>query len=237
MALDFTYIVFYKPYDVLAQFTKERYEHVTLSNYLHIETDIYPVGRLDKDSEGLLILTNDKFLNQALLHPSSKKEKTYFVQVDGDIQPKDVELLSKGLNINIDGKIYHTLPCLAKKLKKEPILPERNPPIRVRKLIPTSWIMITLEEGKNRQIRRMCAKINYPVLRLVRVQMGEIKLGSLLPGQNRRLKQEEMYQLLNINMTAIKKDKAAQKKALKQEKKPSTPTFLQKKQVTKKRKK
>lgn len=201
---DHSYYIFYKPYDVLNQFTKERPEHVTLGDYLRVEKDVYPVGRLDKDSEGMLILTNDKQLNEKLLSPVYKHSRTYFVQVDDDITLKAVERVAEGVEIKLDSGPYFTKPCKARKLPKAPVLPERNPPIRFRKEIPTSWVKIELGEGKNRQIRKMFAAVGFPVLRLVRVQIEDIKLGDMMPGQYKSLSKEEIYKLLHIDPNAKK---------------------------------
>jgi 23S rRNA pseudouridine2457 synthase len=207
LAPEFRYYMFYKPYDVLNQFTKERPEHRTLADYLKVEKDVYPVGRLDKDSEGLVLLTNNARLNALLLSPAQKHNRTYLVQVDGDITPQAVAALQKGVEIKLDSGPYKTLPCSVKKLSKAPALPERNPPIRYRKLIPTSWIKIELKEGKNRQIRKMLAKVGFPVLRLVRVQIEELKLGTLPPGQYQSLDETSVLTLLKISAEALNKPK------------------------------
>ncbi|MGN6477483.1 MAG: pseudouridine synthase, partial [Flavipsychrobacter sp.] len=145
------YYIFYKPYEVLSQFSPEG-DKKTLAHYLsHLAKDIYPVGRLDYDSEGLLLLTNDKSLTHQLLEPSFAHQRTYYVQVEGNITDDAVTQLSKGVIININGKQHKTKPAIAKRIE-EPSLPERNPPIRYRKNIPTSWISLTLTEGKNRQV-------------------------------------------------------------------------------------
>lgn len=197
--MDFKYYVFYKPFNVLNQFTKERPEHVTLSDFLKVDSDVYPVGRLDKDSEGLLILTNDKKMNAALLHPSRGHNKTYLVQVDNEITTEAVNEMAKGVEIKLETSTYKTKPCTVKKLPKAPVLPERNPPIRVRQNIPTSWLLITISEGKNRQIRKMCAKVGFPVLRLVRVQIENLKIGTMKPGESKKFTQEELLKLINID--------------------------------------
>jgi 23S rRNA pseudouridine2457 synthase len=202
------YYIFYKPYNVLNQFSKERAEHVTLEAHLDVPKDVYPVGRLDKDSEGLLILTNDKAMNSLLLSPSKKHSRTYMVQLDNDITDKAIAQVARGVQIKLDNGVYHTMPCEAKKLYKEPLLPERNPPIRVRKEIPTSWALITLTEGKNRQVRKMFAAVGYPVLRLVRVQIEDVKIGKMQPGEVKEMRGEELYQLLKIDTTTA----SAQKK-------------------------
>lgn len=214
IATEFKYYVFYKPYNVLNQFSKEREDHVTLADFLRVEKDVYPIGRLDKDSEGLLILTNDKSLNNRLLSPVNKHKRCYFVQLDDTVSDKAIATVSKGVEIKVESGIYFTAPCSVKRLSKPPVLPERNPPIRVRQNIPTSWALIELSEGKNRQVRKMFAAVGYPVLRLVRVQIEDVKLGKLEPGKYMELKQEEIYPLLKLeplpkvnNSTSTKRDK------------------------------
>ena len=181
------------------QFSKERPEHVTLADYLKVEKDVYPVGRLDKDSEGLLILTNDRKLNEALLHPQKKHARTYFVQVDGDITDKAILQASKGVDIKLDAGSYRTQPCTIKKLQKAPVLPDRVPPIRIRQNIPTSWAIIELSEGKNRQVRKMFAKVGFPVLRLVRAQIEDLKIGKLEPGKYYEIEKNELLKLLKVD--------------------------------------
>lgn len=173
--------LFYKPYDVLSQFTKEVEYHKTLADYLTVESDVYPVGRLDRDSEGLLLLTNDKKANFRLLDPSNKKEKEYWVQVDGAISEEAIQQLSKGVKIKVKKQQYTTLPCQVKAIPT-PNIEARNPPVRFRKNIPTSWISIILTEGKNRQVRRMCAAVGFPVLRLIRYRLGNWNINKLEPG-------------------------------------------------------
>lgn len=185
MAADFKYYVFYKPYGVLSQFTQEVPGQQTLADFLELADDVYPVGRLDKDSEGLLLLSNDKSLTQQLLHPDQHYQKTYLVQVDGTITEEAIEQLRQGVDIRIKKKTYHTLPAVVNKSENPEWLPERDPPIRYRANIPTSWIEIQLREGKNRQIRRMCAAVGFPVLRLVRVAIGKVKIAGMLIGEYR----------------------------------------------------
>jgi len=164
-----TYII-YKPFGILSQFTKEADHHITLKDLDYpFSKDVYPVGRLDADSEGLLILTDNKALNAKLLHPQYKQPKTYWVQVEGQPQVKDLLPLQKGITINVNGKAHATAPAKASLLPNEVSLPERNPPIRFRKNSPTTWVEIIITEGKNRQVRKMLATIGFPVLRLVRV--------------------------------------------------------------------
>lgn len=167
----------YKPFGMLTQFSKETETQVTLADLAYtFESDVYPIGRLDKDSEGLLMLSNDKRLNNQLLNPKHKAPKTYYVQVEGALTDKDLTPLRSGVQIRVKGKLHDCLPCQAKVLDRTPLLPDRDPPIRVRKAIPDTWASITLVEGKNRQVRKMFAKIGFPVLRLVRVSFGHYHL-------------------------------------------------------------
>lgn len=163
---------------MLSQFTREAPHHITLADLdFNFPKDVYPVGRLDADSEGLLMLTNDKQLNARLLHPKNKQPKTYWVQVEG--APKDVDLmpLRQGIDIKIKKKTHRTAAAKVHLLTENPNLPVRNPPIRVRKSIPDTWVSITITEGKNRQVRRMFAAIGFPVLRLVRVRLAGFHYG------------------------------------------------------------
>lgn len=196
----FKYYVFYKPYDVLTQFSKDKPDQKTLSDFLKVEPDVYPVGRLDKDSEGLLLLTNDPSINSLLLHPRQEHKRTYWVQLDSDITLEALKKTAEGVDIKLPSGIHKTLPCQVKKLSKPPVLPERTPPVRYRAQIPTSWVSIELSEGKNRQVRRMFAAVGFPVLRLVRVQIVDLKLGKCLPGQYFDIKEEELYKLLNMTV-------------------------------------
>lgn len=178
----FRYFLFYKPYQVLTQFSAEG-EKKTLANYFeNIPRDIYPVGRLDFDSEGLLLLTNDKKLTQQLLEPRFKHKRTYIVQVEGIVDELAIRKLERGVSINVDGKLYTTLTAGAKILTEEPDLPARNPPIRFRKNIPTTWCSLTLQEGKNRQVRKMTAAVGFPTLRLVRYSIGNVTIDGMEPG-------------------------------------------------------
>lgn len=167
---------------MLSQFTKEG-EHQTLADLdYNFPKDIYPVGRLDADSEGLLLLTNDNRLKTQLLDPKRKHLRTYWVQVEGEITDEACAKLSSGVQISVNGKKYNTLPAKARKIDL-PTLPERNPPIRFRANIPTSWIEISLHEGKNRQVRKMTASVGFPTLRLVRHRIGQYLVADgLQPG-------------------------------------------------------
>ena len=176
------YYIFYKPYLVLSQFSPEG-DKQTLANFFpNVSKSVYPVGRLDYDSEGLLLLTDDKSLTNQLLHPSFAHKRTYYVQVEGEITLQALKQLQQGVTISIDGKPHQTKKAEAEILLDDPKLPERNPPIRVRKNIPTSWIALTLTEGKNRQVRRMTAAVGFPTLRLVRYCMGKMTIDGIQPG-------------------------------------------------------
>lgn len=164
------YFIVNKPYGVLSQFT-DKEGRKTLTDLYKFPKDVYPVGRLDYDSEGLLLLTNDKSLNDLLLNPKNKHEREYYVQVEGKPDKNSLNKLEEG--VIIEGR--KTLPAKVKILDKIEI-PERNPPIRFRKNIPTTWISISLMEGKNRQVRKMTAAIGFPTLRLIRVRIENLKL-------------------------------------------------------------
>ncbi|MGV7210648.1 pseudouridine synthase [Oxalobacteraceae bacterium A2-2] len=172
-------ILFNKPFQVLCQFSGDG-ERQTLADYLDIP-NIYPAGRLDADSEGLLLLTDDGKLQHDIAHPDHKQPKTYLVQVDG---VPDAATLAR-LQAPIDLGDFTTLPCQAVRIAEPDWLWPRNPPIRQRASQPTSWLAITLQEGKNRQVRRMTAAVGLPTLRLVRSSIGAISLAShpLMPGE------------------------------------------------------
>lgn len=189
------YFIIYKPYGVLSQFSSALNKQ-TLKDFFDVPEDVYAIGRLDEDSEGLLILSNDKILNNKLLHPSFEHVREYLVQVDGVMNEHAIMLLQQGLEINISGKLYTTKKCFAELLKEHPEVAERNPPIRVRKNIPTSWIKIRLTEGKNRQVRKMCAKAGFPVLRLIRIAIEDIQLGKLQPAEMIQLSKNVVYKKL-----------------------------------------
>lgn len=189
------YFIIYKPYQVLSQFSTSEGKQ-TLKDFFSVPSDVYPVGRLDYDSEGLLLLTNDTSLNHHLLNPRFKHEREYLVQVDGAIDASAISRLQNGVTITIDGKPFRTAPCKAGIFTEAPSLPERNPPIRFRKQIPAPWIWMILTEGKNRQVRKMTAAVGFPTLRLVRCRIGRITLDTLLPGDMRELGREEVYERL-----------------------------------------
>lgn len=173
-------LLFNKPFGVLSQFTAEP-PHKTLAQYINSK-GFYAAGRLDKDSEGLLLLTNDGKLQQKISNPRYGKSKTYLVQVEGQIEQSAIEALSNGLMLK-DGL---SKPAKAR-IIEEPDLWPRDPPIRVRKHIPCSWIELSLSEGRNRQVRRMTAAVGFPTLRLVRTKIAQWELGKLKPGESKLL--------------------------------------------------
>jgi 23S rRNA pseudouridine2457 synthase len=181
------YYIIYKPYLVLSQFTAENDQQKTLKDFFDVPADVYPVGRLDQDSEGLLVLTNDTSLNQRLLHPSFEHEREYWVQVDGAITSSALTALENGIAISVNGKRYLTKKCRARLIDPAPAVPERFPPIRFRKDIPTSWISLTLTEGKNRQVRRMTAAAGFPTLRLIRYRVEGVNIDGMQPGDIRKI--------------------------------------------------
>lgn len=178
-------IAFYKPYGVISQFTPDHPGQRTLAEFGFPE-NVYPIGRLDLDSEGLLLLSDEKELVDKLLNPKNQHERTYHVQVEGQITPEGISKLEKGVAI----QNYKTKPCQAKSIEN-PQYPERNPPIRFRKSVATSWIEIKLIEGKNRQVRRMTAAAGFPTLRLIRVSIGNFMLKNLRETEWRELSAAE----------------------------------------------
>ena len=191
------YFIIYKPFNVLSQFSSTD-KKKTLKDFFDVPSNAYPVGRLDYDSEGLLIITDDKKLNQLLLEPIHKHQREYWVQVEGEISHQAIEELQQGVLINVDGKIVQTKKCKVEKFSSPPPVDERKPPIRFRKSVPDSWIKIILTEGKNRQVRKMTAKVGYPTLRLIRFRIEEIALTDLHPGEMKTISQQELYNLLKI---------------------------------------
>jgi len=190
----YSYYIIYKPFQVLSQFSKEG-DKKTLADFFNVEKDVYPVGRLDFDSEGLLILTNDKQLNHRLLNPIFKHKKEYWVQIDGAVTSDAIKQLEEGVSINVDGKQYQTKPATVSILSN-PVVCERTPPIRFRKDIPTSWISITITEGKNRQVRKMTAAVGFPTLRLIRNKIENISLDAMQPGEMIEISKASIYKKL-----------------------------------------
>ncbi len=190
-----TLILFNKPYDVLSQFTDDK-GRPTLADFI-TQKGVYAAGRLDYNSEGLLLLTDNGQLQHHIAHPRHKQEKTYWVQVEGDISDQAVKQLRTGIQLK-DGL---TRPAKVQKLP-EPELWPRNPPVRFRAEIPTSWVEIKISEGRNRQVRRMTAAVGFPTLRLVRVAIGNWQLENLQPGE---------YKMLTVDAPAEPKKHASKK--------------------------
>jgi 23S rRNA pseudouridine2457 synthase len=171
------YILFHKPYGVLSQFTPEDGAR-SLAGF-HLPPDVYPAGRLDKDSEGLLLLTDDGPLIEKLLNPRNAKPKTYWALVERVPTESELENMRNGLKI----EDYVTRPCQVKILDPQPDIPPRDPPVRVRKNVQDIWIEIRIVEGKNRQVRKMTAAIGHPTLRLIRKKIANLELGNLKSGE------------------------------------------------------
>ncbi len=212
---EFRYLLFYKPYNVLCQFTRgqeaggRRQEaggeadspteasegggRPTLKDYIAVP-GVYPVGRLDQDSEGLMLLTNDGNLQHRLSHPKFQHPRTYWVQVER--LPDAVALQQLRAGVVIQG--YRTRPAQVQLLETEPDLPPRDPPIRFRKNVTTAWLELTLTEGRNRQVRRMTASVGFPTLRLVRVGIVDLRLTDLQPGQWRDLAADELARVRQV---------------------------------------
>lgn len=189
------YFIIYKPFGVLSQFSGEGQ---TLASLFHFPKTVYPVGRLDKDSEGLLLITDDKQLNHHLLNPRFGHQRTYLAQVEGEPDQEALKKLGNGVTINVEGKMYQTKPAIAKIPESVPELPDRDPPIRYRKNVPDTWISLTLIEGKNRQVRKMTASVGFPTLRLVRWSLEKITIEGFQVGEVRELEQQEVYRALGL---------------------------------------
>lgn len=193
--MEFLYFMLHKPYGYLCQFTGEPND--LLLGQLHpFPSTVYAVGRLDKDSEGLLLLTNDNNLKNKILSPEKNHFKTYLVQVEGTITPTDIEQLQNGsIYINHKGRIHQVKKATCV-IVEAPKIEERNPPIRYRASIPTSWIELSISEGKNRQVRKMTAAVGFPTLRLIRTKIGGISINELPIGKVTQLSKEEAYNAL-----------------------------------------
>jgi 23S rRNA pseudouridine2457 synthase len=183
MKKNLKYFIAYKPYGILTKFT-DKEGRKTLADLFKLPKDVYPVGRLDMDSEGLVLLTNDNKLVHLLLNPKNNHEREYLVQVEGIPNEIDLKKLEKGIII----EKRKTLPAKVKLLRIKPDVPERNPSIRFRKNIPTSWLSLILIEGKNRQVRKMTAFLGFPTLRLIRIRIGYLKLGKMQVGEIKKIK-------------------------------------------------
>lgn len=187
------YILLYKPYNYLSQFTPESDGDNCLSDIHGLPSDVYPAGRLDKDSEGLLLLTNDNKHKTNITSPKSSHNKTYIIAVEGTPNMNSLSFLENGITIRVNKKSYTCAPAVVKLLSGEPKemkLPGK--PIRFRKNIPVSYIEISITEGKNRQVRKMLAKIGHPVLRLIRTATGPYQLDGLQPGEWRYIQKNEI---------------------------------------------
>lgn len=175
-------IAFHKPYGVLSQFTPDGSPNRTLAEF-EFPRDVYPLGRLDSDSEGLLLLSDEPYLNKRLLTPEHAHSRIYWAQVERVPTAEALASLEGGVTIGA----MTTRPCRVRMLAPQPLMPPRKPPIRVRKNVPDCWIALSLVEGKNHQVRKMTASIGHPTLRLIRVRIGEFDLGGLPPGGWREL--------------------------------------------------
>ena len=191
--MPYRYLLFNKPYGVLSQFTDAEAGRATLKDFIPI-AGVYPVGRLDRDSEGLLLLTDHGQLQHHLSHPKFQHSRTYWVQVERIPDEASLTALRRGVVL----RDYKTLPAQVRRLAIEPALPPRQPPIRYRKQVPTAWLEMTLKEGKNRQVRRMTAAVGFPTLRLVRVAISTLRLDDLAVGTWRYLEKTEKQQLLKL---------------------------------------
>ena len=190
--MSFKYLAFYKPFQVLTQFSSPEGEsrRETLADYIRVP-GVYPAGRLDYDSEGLLLLSDDGPLQHRLTDPRFAHPRTYWAQVEGIITDNALQQLRAGLTV----QDYRTRPCEAQRLELAPDVPPRTPLIRFRREIPTAWMSLTLTEGRNRQVRRMTAAVGLPTLRLVRAAIGPIDLKGLRPGEWRWLEPDEVNSL------------------------------------------
>jgi 23S rRNA pseudouridine2457 synthase len=175
-------LAFHKPYGIVSQFTPDGSRHGTLAAF-GFPSGVYPIGRLDAESEGLLLLSDEAALNARLLHPSRGHTRTYWAQVERVPSTEALAQLERG--VTIAGR--QTLPCRAWRLDPQPEVPPRDPPIRFRKNVADTWIALELVEGKNHQVRRMTAAIGHPTLRLIRVEIGAFALGDLEPGKWREV--------------------------------------------------
>ncbi len=182
---------------MLSQFTREA-GHDVLSDVFDFPKDVYPIGRLDHDSEGLLILTNDKSLNKMLLDPESRKQKIYSALVEGRPNNESIGILQRGITLNLKGVKHQTLPAQVSVL--ENFSPEeRIPPVNYTKHDTHTWMEIRITEGKNRQVRRMFAAVGFPVLRLIRTGFEQLTIDDLEPGEVREYERTTFYELLNIS--------------------------------------
>ncbi len=193
------YYIIYKPYKMISQFTSSHKKKCLDMLNVAFPKDVYPVGRLDENSEGLLILTNDKNLNYKLLKPEFGHKRIYLVQLQGIVTADAIKQMEAGVTIALDAGPYTTIPCKVKIVKKPENLPPRGHPISDR--LPTSWIEMTLTEGKFHQVRKMTAGVGFPCLRLIRIAIEDIRLEQMQPGDVRELKRDAVYKKLHIDAT------------------------------------
>lgn len=200
-------IAFYKPYGVLSQFTPEIGSTYKPLAEFDLPAEVYPIGRLDADSEGLLLLTNERHLPAVFLDPDHGHERTYLIHVEGIINESALSQLRDGVVI----RGYHTQPCAARMADEPSWLAERVPPIRQRAAIPTSWLQLGLHEGKNRQVRRMTAAVGFPTLRLIRIAIGKLTLVDLGlgVGEWRILRDDERLLLADLPRVADDRERKA----------------------------
>lgn len=190
------YFIIHKPYKVLSQFSNEA-DNIGLKEiYKDLPRDVYPVGRLDLDSEGLLILTNDKRLNNRLLNPKHQHKRIYWVEVEGKPDQKAIESLRSGVEIKINGKVHKTKKADIQIVDVE--VEERDPPVNYKKHPVRTWLKIALTEGKNRQVRRMTAKVGHPTLRLIRTSIENLNLDPLKSGEITQISEKIIYKKLNL---------------------------------------
>jgi 23S rRNA pseudouridine2457 synthase len=186
-------IALHKPYGHLSQFTNEPGSRWRTLADFGLPKNVYALGRLDADSEGLLLLSDERGLNNRLLDPQFAHRREYWAQVEGVPSPDAIARLERG---GLDLKDFRTLPCRARLLDPAPAIAPRDPPVRVRKTVPDAWLSLELIEGKNRQVRRMTAAVGHPTLRLLRVRVGDFALGDLAPGTWRELTDDERAAVL-----------------------------------------
>jgi len=201
-------IAFHKPYGVVSQFTRDGSDFRTLAEF-GFPSRVYPIGRLDADSEGLLLLGDEPELNEHLLHPQHGHRRVYWAQVERIPTADRLRKLAKG--VLLQGR--KTLPCRARLLEPQPELPPRDPPIRFRKNVPDCWLVLELVEGRNRQVRRMTAAIGHPTLRLIRVRIGDFQLGDLTAGKWKILTARERKRVIQPDAWARAERVAAKKPA------------------------
>ena len=190
------YFIIHKPYKVLRQFSNEGSNIGLKEVFKNVPKDVYPIGRLDLDSEGLLILSNDRKLNDKLLNPKHNHKRTYWVEVEGKPDAESLKSLKNGVVINVNGKPHQTKPADVKIIS--PKVPERNPPVNYTKHPIRSWLSISITEGKNRQVRRMTAKVGHPTLRLIRASIEDLHLEPLKSGEITQISEKVLYKKLNL---------------------------------------